>query len=116
MTAAVARTTKLQADCPVRKFYKANGFFPAPKGPWNAERLQLMRRYGLEQPLRRAALDRVRDFVCIHAKSATRRMIGCFIAIGYPDCEGSLEDEDRDHNNVRDPEKGLARLELMDSM
>ncbi|KAM0745676.1 hypothetical protein T439DRAFT_330489 [Meredithblackwellia eburnea MCA 4105] len=58
-SASSIQSSPLASSAEIIKFYKANGYFPAPKGIWNDERLQLIRRYGLDQPTRRAAVDRV---------------------------------------------------------
>ncbi|GAA5841100.1 hypothetical protein JCM11251_008018 [Rhodosporidiobolus azoricus] len=40
-------------------FYRRKGHFPAPPGPFEEERLRLAHKYGLDQPIRRKAIDRV---------------------------------------------------------
>jgi hypothetical protein len=41
------------------EFYRQKGHFPAPPGPYEEERLRLAHKYGLDQPLRRKAIDRI---------------------------------------------------------
>ncbi|BGP39437.1 hypothetical protein JCM10450v2_003390 [Rhodotorula kratochvilovae] len=40
-------------------FYRRKGHFPAPPGPYEEERLRLAHKYGLDQPIRRKAIDRI---------------------------------------------------------
>ncbi|BGP31509.1 hypothetical protein JCM10296v2_003274 [Rhodotorula toruloides] len=40
-------------------FYRQKGHFPAPPGPYEEERLRLAHKYGLDQPSRRKAIDRI---------------------------------------------------------
>ncbi|GAA5977708.1 hypothetical protein JCM11641_001384 [Rhodosporidiobolus odoratus] len=40
-------------------FYRKKGHFPAPPGPHEEERLRLAHKYGLDQPVRRQAIDRI---------------------------------------------------------
>ncbi|GAA6039138.1 hypothetical protein JCM8097_005344 [Rhodosporidiobolus ruineniae] len=40
-------------------FYRKKGHFPAPPGPYEEERLRLAHKYGLDQPIRRKAIDRI---------------------------------------------------------
>ncbi|GAA6060415.1 hypothetical protein JCM10212_002183 [Sporobolomyces blumeae] len=39
--------------------YRETGMFPAPPGPWEQERLMLAHKYGLDQSVRRRAIDRI---------------------------------------------------------
>ncbi|GAA6057133.1 hypothetical protein NBRC10513_004371 [Rhodotorula toruloides] len=41
------------------EFYRQKGHFPAPPGPYEEERLRLAHKYGLDQPSRRKAIDRI---------------------------------------------------------
>jgi len=49
-------------------FYRRKGHFPAPPGPYEEERLRLAHKYGLDQPVRRKAIDRI----CALAKAYFR--------------------------------------------
>lgn len=40
-------------------FYRRKGHLPAPPGPYEEERLRLAHKYGLDQPVRRKAIDRI---------------------------------------------------------
>lgn len=46
-------------------FYRRNGHMPAPKGEFEEERLRTVKRYGIDQPRRRAAVEAI----CAIAKS-----------------------------------------------
>ncbi|GAA5933802.1 hybrid sensor histidine kinase/response regulator [Sporobolomyces koalae] len=43
----------------LREFYKRHEYLPAPNGPHEAERLRTIKRYGLDRPERKAAIDRI---------------------------------------------------------
>lgn len=49
--------------------YRKHGTFPAPPGPWEEERLRLAHKYGLDQPVRRRAIDRICAIAKAHFKT-----------------------------------------------
>lgn len=64
-------------------FYRRKGHFPAPPGPYEEERLRLAHKYGLDQPVRRKAIDRI----CALAKSYFRTkavVISLCVALSPP--------------------------------
>lgn len=52
-------------------FYQQHGHFPAPDGTFEEARLRTVRRYGLDQPKRRAAIDRVCRIAKNHYQTST---------------------------------------------
>ncbi|GAA5928816.1 hypothetical protein JCM1841_003579 [Sporobolomyces salmonicolor] len=52
-------------------FYRRKGHFPAPPGPYEEERLRLAHKYGLDQPVRRKAIDRICSLAKAHFKTKT---------------------------------------------
>ncbi|GAA5904799.1 hybrid sensor histidine kinase/response regulator [Sporobolomyces salmoneus] len=49
--------------------YRNHGTFPAPVGPYEEERLRLAHKYGLDQPVRRNAIDRICSIAKAHFKT-----------------------------------------------
>ncbi|GAA5977969.1 hypothetical protein JCM5350_006284 [Sporobolomyces pararoseus] len=49
--------------------FREKGTFPAPPGPWEEERLRLAHKYGLDQPVRRKAIDRICAIAKAHFKT-----------------------------------------------
>jgi hypothetical protein len=49
--------------------FREKGTFPAPPGPWEEERLKLAHKYGLDQPVRRKAIDRICAVAKAHFKT-----------------------------------------------
>jgi len=49
--------------------FRKHGTFPAPPGPWEEERLRLAHKYGLDQPVRRRAIDRICAIAKAHFKT-----------------------------------------------
>ncbi|KAI5475998.1 hypothetical protein MNV49_000511 [Pseudohyphozyma bogoriensis] len=47
-------------------FYKSSGYLPAPMGKYQDERIQLMRKYGLDAQERKTAIDRICSCAAIH--------------------------------------------------
>ncbi|GAA5991943.1 hypothetical protein JCM10908_002281 [Rhodotorula pacifica] len=52
-------------------FYRRKGHFPAPPGPFEEERLRLAHKYGLDQPVRRQAIDRTCALAKAYFKTKT---------------------------------------------
>lgn len=52
-------------------FYQDNGYLPAPKGQFEAERLRTIKRYGLDKPERKSAIDRICRIAKAHFKTNT---------------------------------------------
>ena len=52
-------------------FYRKKGHFPAPPGPFEEERLRLAHKYGLDQPVRRLAIDRICAIAKAYFKTKT---------------------------------------------
>ncbi|GAA6026286.1 hypothetical protein JCM11491_006615 [Sporobolomyces phaffii] len=61
------------ADVPdeVYDFYQKNRYLPAPKGPFELERLRTIKRYGLDRPERKSAIDRICRIAKAHFKTNT---------------------------------------------
>ncbi|GAA5870966.1 hypothetical protein JCM3774_003491 [Rhodotorula dairenensis] len=53
------------------EFYKRKGHFPSPPGPFEEERLRLAHKYGLDQPVRRQAIDRICALAKAYFKTKT---------------------------------------------
>ena len=51
--------------------FRRHGTFPAPPGPWEEERLKLTRKYGLDQTMRRKAVDRICAIAKAYFKTET---------------------------------------------
>lgn len=55
----------------LRAFYAQNHYLPAPKGPFEEERLRTIKRYGLDRPERKKAIDRICRIAKSHFKTNT---------------------------------------------
>ncbi|GAA6059846.1 hypothetical protein JCM10212_003758 [Sporobolomyces blumeae] len=55
----------------IRAFYREHEYMPAPPGEFEDERLRTLKRYGLDKPARRAAIDRICRIAKAHFKTKT---------------------------------------------
>ncbi|GAA5886580.1 hypothetical protein JCM16303_006618 [Sporobolomyces ruberrimus] len=55
----------------LKEFYEENHYLPAPKGQFEAERLRTIKRYGLDRPERKTAIDRICRVAKAHFKTNT---------------------------------------------
>ncbi|GAA6018479.1 hypothetical protein JCM11491_007012 [Sporobolomyces phaffii] len=83
--------------------FRLHGTFPAPPGPHDEERLRLAHKYGLDQPIRRKAIDRICAIAKAHFKT---KMVVVSLTLddhqvlgaerGFdPVCEPTLDDPPR---------------------
>ncbi|GAA5946131.1 hypothetical protein JCM3765_000128 [Sporobolomyces pararoseus] len=55
----------------IYQFYQDKGYLPAPNGQFEGERLRTIKRYGLDKPERKSAIDRICRIVKAHFKTKT---------------------------------------------
>lgn len=64
-------TSKGESPADLLEFYRRHGHMPGPKGEFEDERLRMIKRYGIDQPRRRAAVEAICSIAKSHFRTST---------------------------------------------